>query len=162
MPRHGEVAAIGAAFEQRGELAAAIELRRLLPDVTDNVHARECARTIAGWKPLAVKPHSVRRLPQGRGVFPIARGRPSPAGRCAKSTKGLSRLRRRGRSWPCGLVGCSSSYKIFTIKHCSCLMRRILLAPPRTAAAAKTEAALLGGRGRGDPTFGDAEVSAAV
>jgi hypothetical protein len=55
-----EAAAIRAAFEQRGELAAAVELRRLLPGVTDNVQARECARTIAGWKPQSVLPRSVR------------------------------------------------------------------------------------------------------
>jgi hypothetical protein len=56
-----EAAAIRAAFEQRGELAAAVELRRLFPGVTDNVQARECARTIAGWEPLSVMPRSVRR-----------------------------------------------------------------------------------------------------
>jgi hypothetical protein len=47
-----EAAAIRAAFEQRGEFAAAVELRRLFPGVTDTAQARECARTIAGWKPL--------------------------------------------------------------------------------------------------------------
>ena len=47
-----EAAAIRAAFEQRGKLSAAVELRRLFPGVTDNVQARECARAIAGWKPL--------------------------------------------------------------------------------------------------------------
>jgi hypothetical protein len=55
-----KAAAIRAAFEQRGELAAAVELRRLFPGVTDNVQARECARTIAAWKPLSVLPRSVR------------------------------------------------------------------------------------------------------
>jgi hypothetical protein len=30
------------------------ELRRLFPGVTDNAEARECARTIAAWKPLQV------------------------------------------------------------------------------------------------------------
>jgi hypothetical protein len=47
-----EAAAIRTAFEQQGELSAAIELRRLFPGITDNVQARECARVIAGWKPL--------------------------------------------------------------------------------------------------------------
>ena len=47
-------AAIRAAFEQRGEFAAAIELRRLFPGITDNTQARECARTIAGWKPMSL------------------------------------------------------------------------------------------------------------
>jgi hypothetical protein len=49
-----EADAIRAVFVQRGELSAAIELRRLFPGITDNVQARECARTIAGWKPLPV------------------------------------------------------------------------------------------------------------
>jgi hypothetical protein len=47
-----EFAAIRAAFEQQGELSAAIELRRLFPGVTENVQARECVRVIAGWKRL--------------------------------------------------------------------------------------------------------------
>ena len=47
-----EADAIRAAFEQHGELSAAVELRRLFPSVTDNVQALACARTIAGWKPL--------------------------------------------------------------------------------------------------------------
>jgi hypothetical protein len=51
-----EAAAIRAAFDQGGELAAAVELRRIFPAITDNTHARECARTIAGWKPLALPP----------------------------------------------------------------------------------------------------------
>ena len=55
-----DAAAIRAAFEQRGEFAAAVELRRLFPGVTDNAQARECARAIAGWKPLPVKPRLVR------------------------------------------------------------------------------------------------------
>ena len=55
-----EAAAIRAVFEQRGEFAAAIELRRLFPGITDNAQARECARTIAGWKPL----RPVKRLPK--------------------------------------------------------------------------------------------------
>ena len=47
-----EAAAIRAVFQQRGEFAAAVELRRRFPGITDNVQARECARTIAGWQPL--------------------------------------------------------------------------------------------------------------
>jgi hypothetical protein len=39
-----------------------VELRRLFPGVTDTAQARECARAIAGWKPLPVKP----RLPDKR------------------------------------------------------------------------------------------------
>jgi hypothetical protein len=47
-----QAAVIRNAFEQQGELSAAVELRRLFPAITDNVQARECARTIASWKPL--------------------------------------------------------------------------------------------------------------
>jgi hypothetical protein len=43
-----DAAAIRAVYEQRSEFAAAIELRRLSPGITDNAQARECARTIAG------------------------------------------------------------------------------------------------------------------
>jgi hypothetical protein len=49
-------AAIRAVFEQRGEFAAAVELRRLFPGITDNAQARECARAIAAWKPLSATP----------------------------------------------------------------------------------------------------------
>ena len=45
-------AAIRTAYEQAGELSAALEVRRLFPGITDNAKARECARTIAGWKTL--------------------------------------------------------------------------------------------------------------
>ena len=51
-----EAAAVRAAFEQGGELAAAVELRRLFPGITDNADARECARAIAGWKLLPPRP----------------------------------------------------------------------------------------------------------
>jgi hypothetical protein len=44
--------AIRTAYEQEGELSAAIEVRRLFPGITDNAEARACARTIASWKPL--------------------------------------------------------------------------------------------------------------
>lgn len=61
-----EAAAIRAIFEENGELAAAIELRRLFPGITDNVQARACARTIAGWPPLRPvklpKPPRLRRV----------------------------------------------------------------------------------------------------
>jgi hypothetical protein len=63
-----EAAAIRAAFEQRGELSAAVELRRLFPAVTDTAQARACARTIAGWKPLAVPLRSGKRRDPGRDV----------------------------------------------------------------------------------------------
>jgi hypothetical protein len=44
--------AIQAIFHEKGEFSAAVELRRLLPGITDTAQARECARTIAGWRPL--------------------------------------------------------------------------------------------------------------
>jgi hypothetical protein len=47
-----EAAAIRAIYEQRGEFPAAIELRQLFPGITDNAQARECVRTIVGWRPL--------------------------------------------------------------------------------------------------------------
>jgi hypothetical protein len=40
------------AYEQRGELSAAIEVRRWFPGITDNAEALSCTRTIADWKPL--------------------------------------------------------------------------------------------------------------
>ena len=56
----GDAAAIRTIFQQRGELPAVVELRRLFPGITDNMLARECARTIAGWQPL----RPVKRLPK--------------------------------------------------------------------------------------------------
>jgi hypothetical protein len=43
-----DAAAIRAVYEQRGELSAAIELRRRFAGITDNAQVREWARTIAG------------------------------------------------------------------------------------------------------------------
>ena len=57
-----DAAAIRAIYEQRGEFAAALELRRLFPGITDNTQARDCALTIAGWKPL----RPVERMPKVR------------------------------------------------------------------------------------------------
>jgi hypothetical protein len=54
--------AIRAAYEQEGELSAAIEVRRLFPGITDNAEARACARTIAGWKPLPAAACQISRL----------------------------------------------------------------------------------------------------
>ena len=55
-----EAAAIRAAFDRDGELAAAVVLRRLFPGITGTAQARECARTIAGWTPL----RPVKRMPK--------------------------------------------------------------------------------------------------
>ncbi len=61
-----EVAAIRAAYEQGGELSAAIELRRLFPGITDNAKARECAQAIAGWTPLPATVPKAPRRPRKR------------------------------------------------------------------------------------------------
>ena len=45
---------------------ARMPLRRLFPGITDNVQARACTRTIAGWKPLPVKSRLVMRPGKGR------------------------------------------------------------------------------------------------
>ena len=57
-----EAAAIRRVFEEEGELSAMIELRRYFPGITDNAKARECARTIAGWKPALAVSRPVTRL----------------------------------------------------------------------------------------------------
>jgi len=61
-----EAAAIRAAYEREGELSAAIEVRRLFPGITDNAHARTCARMIAGWTSLPATPGTVTRLDRTR------------------------------------------------------------------------------------------------
>jgi len=50
-----QAAVIRTAFEQRGELSAVVELRRLFPGLGNIALARECVRTIAGWSPLPVR-----------------------------------------------------------------------------------------------------------
>ena len=54
-----DAAAIRTIYQQRGELSAIVELRRLFPGVDSIAQARECVRTIAGWQPL---PKPLRRL----------------------------------------------------------------------------------------------------
>jgi hypothetical protein len=61
-----DAAAIRTAFDQGGELSAAVELRRLFRGITDNDQARTSARTIAGWKPLPLTPRPATRLHRGR------------------------------------------------------------------------------------------------
>ena len=57
-----EAAAIRAAYEQGGELAAAVELRRHFRGIDSTAQARQLARTIASWPlpptelPQAVQP----------------------------------------------------------------------------------------------------------
>jgi hypothetical protein len=43
---------IRAAFDRGGEFSAAVELRRLFPGLANNEETRDCAKAIAGWKPL--------------------------------------------------------------------------------------------------------------
>ena len=62
-----DAAAIRAAFDQDGELSAAIELRRRFPGIADNAHARVCVRSIVGWTPLPPAPCTVTRLRPGKG-----------------------------------------------------------------------------------------------
>jgi hypothetical protein len=52
MVTEAEAAAIRRVYEENGEFAAAIELRRHFPGIRDNANARLCARTIASWLPL--------------------------------------------------------------------------------------------------------------
>jgi hypothetical protein len=51
-----EANAIREAWHRSGELGAAVEVRRLLPGITDNENARRCARAIACWSPAADRP----------------------------------------------------------------------------------------------------------
>lgn len=57
-----DAAAIRAVFERDGEFAAAVELRQRFAGITDNAHACEVARMIAGWQPLPLKPMPSRRV----------------------------------------------------------------------------------------------------
>jgi hypothetical protein len=61
-------AAIRRAWEEGGELAGVVELRRRFPLITDTAHARRCVRAIVGWAPRpsdpdggALAPRPVRR-----------------------------------------------------------------------------------------------------
>jgi hypothetical protein len=62
-----EAATIRTAYEQHGEFSAAVELRQLFPGVTDTALARECVRTIAGWRPLPkrLRPAGLRAVKAG-------------------------------------------------------------------------------------------------
>ena len=43
--------AIRRAWEEGGELAGVVELRRRFPLIADNANARRCVRAIVGWGP---------------------------------------------------------------------------------------------------------------
>jgi hypothetical protein len=59
-----DAAAIRGIFGEEGELSAAIELQRRFPEVIDNMKARACARTIAGWTPLPTRSTVTRLFPR--------------------------------------------------------------------------------------------------
>ena len=50
--------AIRRAYEESGELAGVVELRRHYPILADNAHARLCVRAIAGWRPQPDRPQA--------------------------------------------------------------------------------------------------------
>ena len=61
--------AIREAYFERGEFAAAVELRRHFPGIADNENARVCARAIASWAPrpaAAEKPSKRQKKPPTR------------------------------------------------------------------------------------------------
>jgi hypothetical protein len=64
-----QAAVIRTAFEQRGELSAVVELRRLFPGVANIALARECVRTIAGWHPMPVRPAAISVKPSRRSAL---------------------------------------------------------------------------------------------
>ena len=51
-----EATMIRTAYDQGGELLAAVELRRLFPGIKNHDDARRCALMIAGWTPLPATP----------------------------------------------------------------------------------------------------------
>ena len=57
-----DATAVRAAFDQGGELSAAVELRRRFPGITDNAHAQACMRSIAGWSASLVPLRPATRL----------------------------------------------------------------------------------------------------
>src|SRR5689334_25294947 len=93
-----EAAAIRAAYEQGGELSAAIELRRLFPGITDNAKARECARTIAGWTPRPAPVPKVSQRPRKRRSDPSpGLSPPTSSRRLAITVSGRPAI--QGRMW---------------------------------------------------------------
>jgi hypothetical protein len=56
MVTESDAAAICAAYDQSGELAAAVELRRRFKGITDNEKARACVRSIVGWRQPPMEP----------------------------------------------------------------------------------------------------------
>jgi hypothetical protein len=63
-----DAAMIRAAVERGGELAGAVEVRRLYPGIPDMEMAREHARIIAGWVRLPRSVPTVTRLRPKAGM----------------------------------------------------------------------------------------------
>ena len=59
----------------RGELAAAVEVRRHFPGIFSTAQARECARIIAGWNRCPCGLESRHRLP---GAYAVPRAASGP------------------------------------------------------------------------------------
>ena len=60
-----DIAAIRAAFDAGGELAAAMEFRRRFRGITDNEVARDWARRVMAWSPPSVPmPRKGRSVPR--------------------------------------------------------------------------------------------------
>jgi len=66
MVNEADAAAIREAFDQGGELSAAVELQRRFPGISDNEKAREFAVTIAGWQSHALPPKPAKTRKQRR------------------------------------------------------------------------------------------------
>ncbi len=62
--------AIRRAYEESGELAGVVELRRHFPLIADNPDVRAFVRTIAGWKPIDAA--------TSRRFMPVGRKKPLP------------------------------------------------------------------------------------
>ena len=60
--------AIRKAYEDQGELAAVVELRRHFPGITDNENARLCVQSIASWSPRPPLPQPAKRKRRTRSI----------------------------------------------------------------------------------------------
>ena len=72
-----DAALIRDAFQQRGEISAAVELRRLYPGIGGLANARDCVRMIAAWKPMPLKVSHRERSDKGRRVMPLTQSGPA-------------------------------------------------------------------------------------
>ncbi len=66
-----DVAAIRAAFDAGGELAAAVEIRRRFRGITDDDVARDWARRMMAWSPVPVPGRPPKKAPRS-GISIIA------------------------------------------------------------------------------------------